>query len=96
MREDQRRRIGALHTDEHRKFVEALADARRDAGISQHELARLLGRDQTYVSKYEKGRQRLDVIEFLRIVTALGVEPMVILNQIPRMGRPQPGPSVDH
>jgi transcriptional regulator with XRE-family HTH domain len=52
----------------------ALAKARRDSGLTQHELAVRLRVDQTYVSKYESARRRLDVIEFLRIVAALDAD----------------------
>lgn len=84
----ERRGLSGLHTDEHRQLVAALAAARIDAGISQYELADRLGVDQSYVSKYETGRRRLDVIEFLRIVTAIDVDPVAILDQIDRRRRP--------
>ncbi len=42
--------------------------------MTQYELADRLGVDQTYVSKYEGGRRRLDVVEFMRIVAALDVD----------------------
>lgn len=69
-----RRGLTGLHTDEHRRLVAALAAARVDAGLTQEELGKRLGVDQTYVSKYESGRRRLDVIEFLRIVAVLEVD----------------------
>ena len=61
----------ALHSEPYRRFVELLADARRDAGLSQYDLADRLGVDQSFVSKYESARRRLDVIEFLRIARAI-------------------------
>ncbi|EKY25920.1 restriction-modification system control element Bcll family protein [Brevundimonas diminuta 470-4] len=69
-----RRGLTGLHTEEHRRLTTALAQARVDAGVTQYELADRLGVDQTYVSKYEGGRRRLDVVEFMRIVAALGVD----------------------
>lgn len=77
-----RRGLTGLHTDEHLKLVSVLAEARRSAGLSQYEVADRLGVDQSYVSKYETGRRRLDVIEFLRIVAVIGADPSAILNQI--------------
>lgn len=74
-----RRGLTGLHTVENRRLMTALAKARQDAGISQYELADRLGVDQSYVSKYESCRRRLDVIEFLRVVAALGVEPAELL-----------------
>lgn len=62
--------------------MKALADARQNAGLSQYELADRLNVDQSYVSKYESCRRRLDVIEFLRVVAAIGVERGAILAQV--------------
>lgn len=61
----------------------ALIEARQAAGLSQYQLADRLNVDQSYVSKYEGCRRRLDVIEFLRVVAAIGVKPDVILAQLP-------------
>ena len=62
----------ALHSEEYQRFAQALAEARRRSGLSQYELADRLGADQSFISKYEGGRRRLDVIEFMRIMAALG------------------------
>jgi len=82
----ERRGLTGLHTDEHRRLVEALAQVRRNAGVSQYELADRLNVDQTYVSKYESGRRRLDVVEFMRIVAALNAEPTAIIKQVWPLG----------
>ena len=60
----------------------ALADARRKAGVTQYELADRLGVDQSYVSKYEGGRRRLDVVEFMRIIAALDANPSDLLARV--------------
>ena len=52
-----------------------LAAARQGAGVTQIELAEKLGRPQSYVSKFEAGERRLDVVEFLEVAEALGSEP---------------------
>lgn len=77
-----RRGLTGLHTDEHRRLMTALADARRDAKVTQYELAERLGVDQSYVSKYESGRRRLDVIEFMRIIAALEADPSELLAKV--------------
>lgn len=56
--------------------------ARRDAGKTQAEIAKLLGKPQSFVAKYERGERRIDVIEFLEIVRALGLKPAKVLASI--------------
>ena len=73
----------ALHSDEYKRFAKLLAQVRNERGVSQYELARRLGVDQSYVSKYESARRRLDVIEFLRITTALGIDPAAVIAALP-------------
>ena len=48
--------------------------AREAAGLSQEELAKRMGWDQTYVSKIERGVRRVDVIELIGICEAIGID----------------------
>jgi predicted transcriptional regulator len=50
--------------------------------MTQVELARRLGKPQSVVSGYENGRRRVDVLEFLLIVHALGADPVAIFAEI--------------
>jgi transcriptional regulator with XRE-family HTH domain len=50
-----------------------LADARDLAGHTQSELAKRLKKPQSFVSSYERGQRRVDLMEFGRIADALGV-----------------------
>lgn len=77
-----RRGLTGLHTDEHRLLMTALAETRRKAGVTQYEMAARLGVDQSYVSKYESGRRRLDVVEFMRILAALEADPSEVLAKV--------------
>ena len=51
----------------------ALADARERAGLTQQQLARRLRKPQSFVSNYERGQRRIDILELLRVVDALDV-----------------------
>lgn len=44
---------------------------RKEAGLRQKDLAQRLGRPQSYVSKYEAGERKLDLIELRAIAEAL-------------------------
>lgn len=51
---------------------DALKQTRLDAQLTQSDLARRLGKPQSYVSKYESGERRLDIIELEEVCTATG------------------------
>ncbi len=71
-----------LHTEAYRRFASALTASRQAAGLSQRELASKLNVNHTYVVKYEGGRQRLDVVEFLRVCQAIGCDPKAVINDV--------------
>jgi transcriptional regulator with XRE-family HTH domain len=51
--------------------------AKRDAvGMSQQILAKKLDVHQSFVAKVETGQRRIDVVEFVTIAKALGVDPV--------------------
>ncbi len=49
-----------------------IREARLNAGLTQAKLAEKLGKPQSYIAKYETGERRLDVIELLDIIDAIG------------------------
>jgi transcriptional regulator with XRE-family HTH domain len=60
----------------------ALADARERAGLTQVALARLLRKPQSFVSNYERGQRRIDVLELLRIAEVLRADAREIFADI--------------
>ena len=74
----------SVHTRNYRLFLELLINARKDAGVTQEQLARRLNRPQSFVSKCENGERRVDVIELLQILQSIGVEPISFIKKIVR------------
>lgn len=64
-----------VHSREYKELTRLLTEARKAAGITKQELARKLRKHQSFVAKYERGKRRLDVIEFVQIVRAIGRDP---------------------
>jgi transcriptional regulator with XRE-family HTH domain len=56
-----------------------LIRSRKHAGLNQAALALRLGKPQSYVSKVESGERRLDVVEFVDLVRAIGGDPVRVL-----------------
>lgn len=59
---------------EYRILVDLLRELREEKSVRQEELAQRLGKDQPFVSRYERRERRLDFTEVRAIVRALGME----------------------
>lgn len=62
-----------IHDPSYALFREMLTNARLAKGILQSTVAEKLGKNQSFVSKYERGERRLDLPEFLDIADALEI-----------------------
>ncbi|WP_420346180.1 helix-turn-helix domain-containing protein [Pelagibius sp.] len=72
----------SVHTEQYRVLITRLTEARTDAGLTQQQLADLLGRPQSFVAKYENGERRLDVVEFLEIAGQIEADPHAIIDLV--------------
>lgn len=63
-----------IHDARYQQVIEALRAARIDGKLTQATLADRLGRRQQFVSKYESGERRLDIVEFLDVATVLELD----------------------
>ncbi|MCC2977810.1 helix-turn-helix domain-containing protein [Sphingomonas sp. PL-96] len=66
----------------YRDLVGQLVAARKSMGLSQAALAALLNRHQQFVSRYETGERRLDVVEFVDVARALGCDPAQMIEPL--------------
>ena len=53
----------AIYTKDHNLIVERLKKARLESGLGQIEVAKKLGKTQSYLSKIESGQRRFDVLQ---------------------------------
>ena len=68
-------------SEAHQRFRKLLTEARKVAGLTQSELSSRLKRPQSFVSKYERGERRLDVVEFGEVARALRIDPIRFLRR---------------
>lgn len=71
-----------VSSDLHARIVAALTVARRDAKLRQVDLAKRLGWQQAYVSRYETGERQLSVDEYVAVALAIGIDPVGLLGEI--------------
>jgi transcriptional regulator with XRE-family HTH domain len=60
-------------TARQKKLQELLRQIRVDKGMTQAQVAEHLGVPQSYVSKYESGERRLDILEVQDVCAVYGV-----------------------
>lgn len=72
----------SVFTDSYDVLLQLLRRARKQKGVTQVELAARLKRPQPFVSYFERGERRVDVIEFVAIARAIGVEPEELFTEL--------------
>jgi transcriptional regulator with XRE-family HTH domain len=88
-------------TPGHTALLKALIEGRIGSGLTQVELAEKLKVRQSYVSNYETGERRLDVVEFILVCGALGLDPAGVVEEVaevvaaspPKVLRSKAGPA---
>ncbi len=68
----------------HRAVVTVVAASRREAKLTQDELAARLGWHRSRMARIESGERRIDVAEFITIAEALQIEPAALLARVLR------------
>lgn len=80
----------SIFTEQYGRFRELLVQYRQLRTITQAQLAESLNRPQSFVSKYESGERRLDLVEFLEIAAALQFDPCELIRTILSETLPEP------
>lgn len=79
-----RSELKTIHSERYRYLLAILREARESVGMTQVQLSQKLGKPQSYVSKYENGERRLDVIELLDVCEAVGANPQGMIKKVAR------------
>lgn len=67
-------RSAVLNTrPEYERLGKWLRKAREEAGFDQRPLSLQIGKSGQFLNKVEQARQRIDVVDFLDVIRALGV-----------------------
>jgi transcriptional regulator with XRE-family HTH domain len=72
----------SIYSAEYQRLCAVLRDLRQEAELTQVQVAAELGVPQSFVSKYESGERRLDVIELGHVAQALGVTVRAVLERL--------------
>jgi len=73
-----RRSIGTV---DHKRLLVLLRQIRLDAGLRQIDVAKRLKEPQAFVSRYETGERRLDLLELREVCRAVGISLKDFVNE---------------
>ncbi|WP_395838858.1 helix-turn-helix domain-containing protein [Edwardsiella tarda] len=74
--------MSSIYSYEYRLIIKMLKVRRIELKITQAQLAQVLGKPQSFVSKIESGERRLDIIEFVHIARQLSLDLNEVLEKI--------------
>jgi transcriptional regulator with XRE-family HTH domain len=72
----------SIYSVEYQRLCALLREVRQEAGLTQVQVAAALDVPQSFVSKYESGERRLDVIELRHVAKALGMSLRTVLERL--------------
>ena len=59
-------------TEGNEALAELIKNKRKEAGLTQTQVAKAFGQRQTWLSHLESGERRIDVVEFVRLSEVIG------------------------
>jgi ribosome-binding protein aMBF1 (putative translation factor) len=71
-----------IRLNQQKKLLVLLRGVRVEAGLTQSELASRLGTDQTFISKYESGERRLDILELREVCQVIGIDFVAFIRRL--------------
>ena len=71
-----------IRLNQQKKLLVLLRAVRVEAGLTQSELASRLGTDQTFISKYESGERRLDILELREVCEVIGIDFVAFIGRL--------------
>ncbi|MGB7195566.1 MAG: helix-turn-helix transcriptional regulator [Collimonas pratensis] len=71
-----------IHSYSYKVLADLLTEQRKELGLLQADVAALLTKPQSFVSKYESAGRRLDLIELLDVLHALKIDPHVFMDKL--------------
>lgn len=80
--------MDTIRTKRHKQLIEILIAERKKARIKQTQLAKQLGRSQTWVARMESGGRRIDVVEYLALAKVIGFNPVKVIKQLAKIEEP--------
>jgi len=71
--------VKTIYQEPYLRLVQALVQARKNAGLTQTQVAEKLAKPQSYIAKVEGADRKLDVMEFVELCEAIHQNPSELI-----------------
>ena len=78
----------SIYDARHVALVEILIEKRKEAGIRQVDLAKAVGKQQSFVARLESGQRRIDVVDLIKFGELLDFDPIEVIKDIMTISEP--------
>jgi transcriptional regulator with XRE-family HTH domain len=75
-------RVPTIHAPEYRRILDLLRQARKEARVSQGDVAKRMGYQRQAISKLERGELRLDLLQLRQYLQAIGVPLVTFIERV--------------
>ena len=71
-----------IYQERYLKLMQALVQARKQAGLTQMQVAEKLDKPQSYIAKVEGADRKLDVMEFVELCEVINQDPCTLIQYL--------------
>lgn len=71
-----------LHSKRQEVLVAAIAEQRRMKGLSQAQVAKVMGRHQPFIANIESGERRVDLLELMTIASIIDLDVHSLIDRL--------------
>ena len=71
-----------LHSKRQEVLVAAIAEQRRAKGLSQAQVAKVMGRHQPFIANIESGERRVDLLELMTIASIIDLDVHSLIDRL--------------
>lgn len=72
----------SIHSKESSLICDSIRAMRKESGLTQRDLSKILEREHSFIAKIEIGERRIDLVEFYNISKACGADPSIIARSL--------------
>jgi predicted transcriptional regulator len=74
--------VKTIYQEPYLRLVQALVQARKNAGLTQTQVAEKLAKPQSYIAKVEGTDRKLDVMEFVELCEVINQDPCTLIQYL--------------